>query len=135
MKKNILSLVAVGLVLSSFAGFAVQQPAEAQCNNNRNNSRNMRKAMRRMQQRQARYMNNNNNANFVNPYYTQAVNPYALNNGMYPVSNQFYGNQGFLGNGFNNGLGMNGYGFNNGIGNGLIGGGLGGVGRILGGLF
>lgn len=118
MKKNILSVVAVGLALTTVAGI-VATPAEA-CGNN-NNNRNQARQIRRMMQQQARFNQLNN------PYYTQ-VNP-GLYNNYYPVGynpysygSQFgYGNQNPYYN-YNNGL----------LGNGLIGGGLQ---RVLGTLF
>jgi|AGTN01.1.fsa_nt_gi hypothetical protein len=120
MKKNILSVVAVGLALTTVAGI-VATPAEA-CGNNNNNNRNQSRQIRRMLQQQARLNQ------FNNPYYTQ-VNP-GLYNNYYPVGyNPYssygsqYGNQ--FGNQFNNPY------YNN-YSNGLLGGGLQ---RVLGTLF
>lgn len=105
MKKNILSVVAVGLVLSTVGGVIATQPADAQCNNNRNQAR----QIRRMLQRQARC-----NQQFNNPYFTQ-VNPGFYNAGYNPYA---YGNQ--FGNPY--------YNYNNGfLGNGLVGNGLRGI--------
>lgn len=135
MKKNILSVVAVGLVLSTVAGL-VAAPAEACGNNNNNNNRNQSRQIRRMLQQQARLNQ------FNNPYYTQ-VNP-SLYNSYYPVGYNPYsnGNQCGLRNQF--GLGNQyGYGnqfnpYNNNYNSGLLGnGGLigGGLQRVLGTLF
>lgn len=130
MKKNILSIVAVGLVLSTVGGVMATQPAEAQCNNN-NMSRNQARQIRRMQQRmlqQAR-LNNQCNPNFaqVNPgLFNVGYNPYAYGSqfgygNQLGYGNQFYGNQ-YANPYYNNGL----------LGNGMIGGGLQ---RVLGTLF
>lgn len=125
MKKHTLSVVAVGLVLSTIAGLTAT-PAEA-CGNNNNNNRNQARQIRRMLQQQARFNQ------FNNPYYTQ-VNPGLYNVGYNPYAygNQFLGSNQYYGNPY-----YNGYGYNNGYNNGLLGTGLigGGLQRVLGTLF
>lgn len=130
MKKNTLTVVAVGLVLSTIAGLTAT-PAEACGNNNNNSNRNQSRQIRRMLQQQARLNQ------FNNPYYTQ-VNP-SLYNSYYPVGYNPYSNGsqfGFGGNQYGYGNQFNPYynNYNSGfLGNGgLIGGGLQ---RVLGTLF